>query len=156
MAEKEQTLPLIPSLEEWCQKGENRVDIVKEVLYLQLACENSPVKILAGLGVAHTPANLTYLNRKILEQPDYLAKLELAKRDMVASVLDRFRERAHRAANKMEYLSESAKEERTQFMATKDILDRAGTGAVNKISVSSPEQYRRIVAEFLEATKEEK
>lgn len=120
----------------------------REILYQYLAGRTKCADILARLNLPQTPENLKELS-KHLGTAEFQRQVEMGRRDVVASVLDRFRERLHRWAEIMETLAEEGKAERTRFLAVKDILDRSGTGAIQKLSVTTPAQYTKILSAFM-------
>ena len=88
--------------------------------------------------------------QKILNSAKFLTLIHDAKRDIVASVTTRLRRNVHKYITVMDALAGDESDKRTQFQAAKDLLDRAGTGAAQKLSISTPSAYRAAVEDLLE------
>ena len=88
--------------------------------------------------------------QRILDSARFLTLVHEAKRDIVASVTTRLRRHVHKYITTMDGLAGDESDKRTQFQATKDLLDRAGTGAAQKLSISTPSAYRAAVEDLLE------
>ena len=108
---------------------------------------------LSKIGMAET-AKLTGLSvEKIEDYSNNLSFLEAvarAKKDMAASVVDRIRDRLHTYITEMEGLALGSGDPRVRFQALKDLLDRGGMAATQKMSLTSPSAYRKAVEEFMD------
>ena len=85
-----------------------------------------------------------------VETLTFLNLVSQAKKDMASSVVDRIKERLHAYITEMEGLALNPGDPRVRFQALKDLLDRGGTGATQKMALTSPSAYRKVVEEFLD------
>ena len=88
--------------------------------------------------------------QQVLNSARFLSMIHDANRDVLASVTTRLRRNVHKYVTVMDDLAGDDSDKRTQFQATKDLLDRAGTGAAQKLSISTPSAYRAAVEDLLE------
>ena len=91
----------------------------------------------------------------LLEDSRFTADVMTAKRDLVNHAIDTIKRHLPEIVANQLKLSRST-DQRTQFQANKDLLDRAGTGAISKIAINSPAMYREVVKDLLEDKPEEK
>lgn len=73
-----------------------------------------------------------------------------AKRDITATITDRIKRRIPVFVEQMEKLALDGGDARTQFAALKDLMDRGGIAATQKLAISSPEAYKRAIADLLD------
>ena len=89
--------------------------------------------------------------KRILNGSEFHVKVFRARRDLVAYTTDRIKELLPRLAKEMLTLAHNSEDSRTQFAALKDLLDRGGTGAAQKLSLSTPSAYQQAIADLIES-----
>jgi hypothetical protein len=86
----------------------------------------------------------------ILESGEFQKAVQEAKRDLVSSVIEQVKRRLLKYVREMDRLAMANEDKRTKFQALKDLLDRGGTGASQKIALNTPSAYRDAVKDLLE------
>lgn len=88
--------------------------------------------------------------KRILSLPEFHVKLLRHKKDLVAYTTDQIKAWLPGLARKMLALAQDSEDSRTQFAAIKDLMDRGGTGAAQKVSLSTPSAYQQAIADLVE------
>lgn len=104
----------------------------------------SPKAIAEVLGVPDRTAEIAAY---FASEPFQVA-LRRAKRDMASSVVDTIKERMHVYLDELEKLALASIDPRVKVAALKDLLDRGGTGGMQKVSLTSPAAYKKALSEF--------
>lgn len=125
-------------------------DLETAVLEASLAGWTTSRQIARSLGWSPDDARLPAVER-LLKQGSFQKKLMDARRDLSASVIERFKRKLHRVAGEMEKLAlEQTTDTRVKFQACKDILDRAGTAPAQRVALNTPQSYADAIRDLLE------
>ena len=125
----------------------NPIALKQYVLIKFLGGMTSPAEIAKAAGL-DGDGEKTVSN--YLSTNDFLASLQRAKKDMAASVVDTIKEQLHAFLDAYIDLAKSCGDPRVRAQILKDLLDRGGTAATQKMALTSPEAYRKKVEEYLE------
>lgn len=109
----------------------------------------SPNLIAQALG---TPEQVPEIDA-YLRSAEFNTALLRAKKDMAASVVDAIKAQLHEFLAKYTDLGLNCGDPRVRAQVLKDLLDRGGTGATAKVALTTPDMYRKAVAEYLEEEK---
>mgnify|MGYP001308138882 FL=1 len=125
-------------------------DLEVAVLEASLAGWTTSRQIARALGWTPDDVRIPAVER-LLAQGSFQKKLVDARRDLTASVIDRFKRKLHRVAEETEKLAlEQTTDTRVKFQACKDILDRAGTAPAQRIAMNTPRSYADAIRSLLE------
>ena len=91
----------------------------------------------------------------LLNDSTFRADVLNSRRDLAAASIEIIKRHLVGLTLKQLSLAEST-DQRTAFQATKDLLDRGGTGAITKLAINSPAMYREAVKDLLEDEPEKK
>lgn len=81
---------------------------------------------------------------------DFAIELKRAQKDQAASVVDAIKEQLFKFLEEYTNLALTCGDPRVRAQILKDLLDRGGTGATQKMALTSPDAYRKKVEEYLE------
>lgn len=85
--------------------------------------------------------------KALLDDPGFLREAEREREQVENRVIKWFKQRGLKYAERMDKLSENG-DPRVAFQATKDALDRIGTGAAQKVAITGAEAYRALLEEL--------
>lgn len=116
------------------------------VLEQYLRGRETAFAIAKGLGLSEVPLTLKH----VLNEQDFrLAVYEARKRPAEATI--KFvQQNLFKYASAMDILAGDSTDKRTQLTALKDLMDRGGMGASQKIDIKSPTAYKAAVADLME------
>lgn len=77
-----------------------------------------------------------------------------ARRDVAGATTERIKRLLPRAVEEAAKLAFDSDDSRTKAVMLKDLMDRAGIGATQKIAINSPEAYKRAIAELQDDSEE--
>ena len=135
------------------QTPEEEVYFQREVLWACLSGSMTPQAVCKKLGLDPLKWSLYVTN--VINKMHFQTMLVDARRDMIVSVQERLKQNLHLYIEQAEKIALSG-EERNQVAMLKDLLDRAGTGATQKVSVQTPTEYKRRMEEMLAPPAEDK
>jgi hypothetical protein len=127
-------------------KEEDMMDLRERCLYAAIAGYSTPNAIIRYLKLEGE--NILYRVKVLTESKTFVEDVDKGRKDQIASVLERFRNHLHKYADEAETIALTG-EERNRVTMLKDLMDRAGTGAALKMAVSTPSEYRRLMADLL-------
>lgn len=119
------------------------------VLQKYLAGVRGPKAIAVALEV---PEQETWIANHIGTEGFQVA-LKRAKRDMASSIVDTIKGRMHAYLDELEKLALTCTDPRIKVAALRDLLDRGGTGGMQKVSLTSPAAYKKALEEFTDEEK---
>ena len=116
------------------------------VLERYLQGDETPHAIAKALGLGELPPKMKH----ILNEQDFrLAVYEARKRPAEAAI--KFvQQNLMTYASQMHNISLDPTDRRSQVTALKDLMDRGGMGAAQKIDIKSPSSYKAAVADLVE------
>jgi hypothetical protein len=91
---------------------------------------------------------------KLLNDPEFIRESQKATEQVDEQVIKWFKARGLGYANRMHELTLNG-DPRVSFQATKDVLDRIGTGPAQKIAMSGVDSYKALLKELQPEKKEE-
>lgn len=121
-------------------------DLIVEAVCAVLAGHSGPAQISVALKLPHERVRI----HKLQQTAPYQRALWKAKRDIPATITEKIKRRLPIFVEQMEALALDSSDSRTQFAALKDLMDRGGMGATQKVALTSPEAYRRAVVDLME------
>lgn len=104
----------------------------------------TPTTIARELG---RPEEATRI-RSLLNSAQGQRILYKARRDVTSATTERIKRLLPRAVEEAAKLAFASEDTRTKATMLKDLMDRAGIGATQKIAVNSPEAYKRALLEL--------
>lgn len=99
------------------------------------------------------PADQEESVRLLLRSKTFLRRAVEATQIVDMTILGWLRRRGLKYAVNMDSLADRPDDPRVQFQANKDLLDRLGTGATQKVQVTTPDDWKRLAREFSEPEK---
>jgi len=123
------------------------MELREKCLYAAIAGKNSPGGIAKYLHLDQVQGAVNQIE-SLIRTASFQEDVKKGRADQIASVLERFRNSLHRYADEAESIALTG-EERNRVTMLKDLMDRAGTGAALKMAVSTPSEYRRLMADLL-------
>lgn len=85
--------------------------------------------------------------RGLLDDPAFLREAEKEREQVEGRVIKWFKQRGLKYAERMDQLSGNS-DPRVAFQATKDVLDRIGTGPAQKVALTGVEAYKALLEEL--------
>jgi hypothetical protein len=126
-------------------------ELLTELVFFALQGYKSPNSMVKLLNIPHEFNRVNVMMRG----PQYQRAVFKAKRDVTETVTERIKQRLPVYMRKMEGLALNSEDARTQVVALKDLMDRGGIGATQKVALTSPEAYRRAVIDLMEDAPQE-
>jgi hypothetical protein len=121
-------------------------DLLVEIVCSVLAGRSEPSKIAAALKLPNEAKRI----QSLMRSAECQKALWKAKRDIPVTMTERIKRRLPVFVEQMEGLALDSSDSRTQFAALKDLMDRGGIGATQKVALTSPEAYKRAIADLME------
>lgn len=123
-------------------------ELIEAMVYQTMIAEGrspGPKRLSAALDLPHEYARI----QKLYAMAAFQTQLHRARRDVAGYTTDRVKALLPRLAEEMLKLALNSEDSRTQFAALKDLLDRGGTGAAQKVSLTTPAAYQQAIAELM-------
>lgn len=121
-------------------------DLLVEIVCAALAGRAESRKIALALNLPNERKRI----QKLLHSAEGQRALWKAKRDIPATMTERIKRRLPVFVEQMETLALDSSDSRTQYAALKDLMDRGGIGATQKVALTSPEAYKRAIADLMD------
>lgn len=121
------------------------------VLDAMLSGNSKPASIMKHIGLSGDENER--LVCKLLNDVEFLREVEKAQEQIDERVIKWFKKRGLAYAERMHKLAMNDEDMRVSYQATKDALDRMGTGATQKLEVTGLDKYKALI-ESLQAGKE--
>lgn len=121
-------------------------DLLVEIVCAALAGRAEPGKIALALNLPHEKKRI----QKLLHSAEGQRALWKAKRDVPATMAEKLKRRLPVFVEEMELVALDRSDKRTQYAALKDLMDRGGLGATQKVALTSPEAYKRAIADLMD------
>ena len=88
--------------------------------------------------------------QEIMRNPDFQHDVLVARRDLVAASVEAIKRNLMSYVLEADKLARNSSDARTKHSALKDLMDRGGIGATQKIALNSPAAYRDSVKDLVE------
>lgn len=119
-------------------------ELLADAICQVLAGKLTPSTIANELKLPHEAARI----RSLLNSAHGTRLLFKARRDITATTTERIKRLLPRAVEEAAKLAFESEDTRTKATMLKDLMDRGGIGATQKIAINSPEAYKRALMEF--------
>ena len=106
----------------------------------------SPIGVSHQLGLKEESA----LIRRIINDPDFGRAVWDARRDPAETAVRKIKQNLLTYASEMHKIAIDGSDKRSQVTALKDLMDRGGMGAAQKIDIKSPSAYKDAVKDLTE------
>lgn len=121
-------------------------ELLSELVFYALQGYKTPNSMVKLLSIPHEFNRVNTMMRSAA----YQRAVFKAKRDVTESVTERCRKDLPVFYQRMKTHALENPDGRTAVVALKDLMDRGGMGATQKVALTSPEAYRRAVIDLME------
>ena len=121
-------------------------DLLSELVFYALQGYKTPNSMVKLLSIPHEFNRVNAMMKSAV----YQRAVFKAKRDVTETVTERCRKDLPVFYQRMKSHALKNPDGRTAVVALKDLMDRGGMGATQKVALTSPEAYRRAVIDLME------
>lgn len=143
-----ENLPALP--EPPIPQADSDDDLMADAVAMVLSGKLTPSKVALEL---KRPEDVRRI-QSLLYSAQGQRMLFKARRDIVATTSERIKRLLPRAVEEAAKLAFESDDPRTKAAMLKDLMDRAGIGATQRIAINSPEAYKRALAELAPESEE--
>lgn len=122
-------------------------DLIAEIVFQMLLGVGNATKMAREIGIP-TQRNRVQALMKSQEVQRLAFK---ARRNLASSTIERIQRMLPRFEQEMEKIALESDDTRSKVVALKDLMDRGGAGATQKLAVTGPEAYRKAVEDLVES-----